>query len=55
MTVDLLCGEGFPSSAMKVKGEGVPPLDSSGGCTGVTVHFSPGLWTGILAAPTGPT
>lgn len=34
MTVDLLYGEGFPPSAMKVKGEGVPPLFSSGGWYG---------------------
>lgn len=34
MTVDLLCGEDFPPSAVKVKGEGVPPLDISGGWYG---------------------
>lgn len=34
MTVDLLGGEGFPPSAVKVKGEEVSPLDSSGGWYG---------------------
>lgn len=46
MTMDLLCGEAFPPSVMKVKVEGSLYLTVLEVGMGVTVHFFPAVLPG---------